>query len=449
MKQQLSLLIAFCLLASVATAQTQKKFKFTPGQKKPALFGIAFNLTDFNAPKNFGSNSNASTLPISSMSAGFSAFYWKGLTPFIDFSTRLNGIFHDYSANFNNLSGKTEIGLELEPAINIRPLKDENLWAPFLTVGVGAGIYTGRMGGYVPLGGGLQLNANSTTYFILQAQYKWSITPKVLGNNLFYSFGFAQNIGGDAPVKPTPLPAVVAAPAIKDTDGDGIPDETDACPEVKGLASFKGCPDSDGDGIPDKDDKCPEVKGLIKYFGCPIPDTDKDGINDDADQCPTLAGLARYQGCPIPDTDKDGINDEEDKCPKVAGVASNMGCPEIAAATIDKINKAAGSIFFATGSAKLLAKSNASLNTVAAILNANPDYKVDINGYTDNQGAAEKNKALSEARAKAVSDYLAKKGIDASRLAAEGLGDENPIADNKTATGRAKNRRVELKVRNY
>jgi outer membrane protein OmpA-like peptidoglycan-associated protein len=449
MKQQLSLLIAFCLLASVATAQTQKKFKFTPGQKKPALFGIAFNLTDFNAPKNFGSNSNATTIPISSMSAGFSAFYWKGLTPFIDFSTRFNGIFHDYSANFNNIAGKTEIGLELEPSINIRPLKDENLWAPFLTAGVGAGIYTGRMGGYVPLGGGLQLNANSTTYFILQAQYKWSITPKVLGNNLFYSFGFAQNIGGDEPVKPTPLPAVMAAPVVKDTDGDGVPDETDACPEVKGLASFKGCPDSDGDGIPDKDDKCPEVKGLIKYFGCPIPDTDKDGINDDADQCPTLAGLARYQGCPIPDTDKDGINDEEDKCPNVAGVASNMGCPEIAAATIEKINKAAGSIFFATGSAKLLAKSNASLNTVAAILNANPDYKVDINGYTDNQGAAEKNKALSEARAKAVSDYLAKKGIDASRLAAEGLGDENPIADNKTAAGRAKNRRVELKVRNY
>jgi hypothetical protein len=197
MKQKLTLLIAVLTLASASYAQTQKKFKFAPGQKKPALFGIAFNLTDFNAPKNFGSNSNASTLPISGMSAGFSAYYWKGLTPFLDFSTRFNGIFHDYSANFKNIAGKTEIGLELEPSINIRPLKDENLWAPFLSVGVGAGIYTGTMGGYIPLGGGLQLNASSTTYFILQAQYKWSITPKVMGNNLFYSFGFAQNIGKD------------------------------------------------------------------------------------------------------------------------------------------------------------------------------------------------------------------------------------------------------------
>ena len=197
MKQKLTLLITVALLASASFAQTQqKKFNFKPGQKKPALFGIAFTLSDFNAPSNF-KNSNAVTLPISSMSAGVSAFYWKGLTPFIDFSARLNGIFHDYSANYYGVAGKTEIGLELEPTINIRPLKDENMWSPFLTVGLAGGIYTGHLGGYVPLGGGLQLNANSTTYFFLQAQYKWSITPKVLGNNLFYSIGFAQNIGAD------------------------------------------------------------------------------------------------------------------------------------------------------------------------------------------------------------------------------------------------------------
>jgi len=196
MKQKLTLLITVTIMASAAFAQTQKKFKFAPGQKKPALFGIAFTLSDFNAPKNF-KNSNATTLPISEMSAGVSASYWKGLTPFIDFSAKLNGVFHDYSANYYGVAGKTEIGLELEPSINIRPLKDENMWSPFLTVGLGGGIYTGHMGGYIPLGGGLQLNANSTTYFFLQAQYKWSITPKVLGNNLFYSIGFAQNIGTD------------------------------------------------------------------------------------------------------------------------------------------------------------------------------------------------------------------------------------------------------------
>ncbi len=447
MKKVLILTLSVLMIVVSAGAQQKKKYGLKPGQKKPALFGIAFTLSDFNAPKNFGSNSNASTLPIKDMSAGVSVSYWKGLTPFIDFSTRLNGVFHDYSSLYQGLPGKTEMGIELEPSINIRPLKDENIWAPFLTAGVGAGIYTGKMGGYIPLGGGIQFNASNTTYLFVQGQYKWSITPNVLPNNLFYSLGFAQNIGNEE-AAPAPLPPP-PAPVVADRDNDGVPDETDACPDAKGLAAFKGCPDTDGDGLADKDDQCPSEKGLLKYKGCPVPDSDKDGINDEEDKCPQTAGLARYQGCPIPDTDQDGINDEEDKCPAVKGIAANMGCPEIAKATIERINKAAASIFFATGSAKLLSKSTAALNSVAAILQANPDYKVDINGYTDNSGNAEKNRALSEARAQAVSAFLTGKGIAADRLSAAGFGDENPVADNKTAAGRAKNRRVEMKVRNY
>ena len=196
MKQKLTLLITLSFLILAVTAQKSKKFGFAPGQKKPELFGIGFSLSDFNAPQNWGKDGgNASTLPIADMSAGVSVSYWKGLTPFIDFSAKLHGIFHDYSAIYYGTPGKTEIGLELEPTINIRPLKDENLWSPFLTAGVGVGLYTNHMGAYVPLGAGIQLNASSLTYFFLQAQYKWSLSPKVLGNNLFYSIGFAQNIG--------------------------------------------------------------------------------------------------------------------------------------------------------------------------------------------------------------------------------------------------------------
>lgn len=447
MKQKLLLLLSGLTL--MVSVYAQKKKAFIPGQKKPSLFGVAFTLTDFNAPKNFGGNSNATTLKIKDMAAGASIYYWKGLTPFIDFSTRLNGVFYDYAANFRGKNANTEIGLELEPTISIRPLKDENVWAPFLSAGIGGGIYSGSMGGYIPVGGGLQLNANNATYFILQAQYKWSITPNVLGNNLFYSLGFAQNVGNEKEPPKAALPVTPTAPVVLDKDGDGIPDETDTCPDAKGIAALKGCPDTDNDGIADKDDKCPTEKGLSKYNGCPIPDTDKDGINDDEDNCKDEAGLARYQGCPVPDTDKDGINDEEDKCKDVAGMASNMGCPEIAAAVIERINKAAASIFFATGSSKLLAKSNTALDNVITILKANPDYKVDINGYSDNQGNADKNRTLSETRAAAVQDYFVKNGIDSNRLSAAGFGDENPVADNKTAAGRAKNRRVEMKVRNY
>jgi hypothetical protein len=82
-----------------------------------------------------------------------------------------------------------------------------------------------------------------------------------------------------------------------DTDGDGIADKDDACPEVAGLASLKGCPDADGDGIADKDDKCPTCRSKDNA-GCPWPDTDKDGVYDKDDMCPTVAGPASNKGCP-------------------------------------------------------------------------------------------------------------------------------------------------------
>ena len=66
---------------------------------------------------------------------------------------------------------------------------------PFLTVGIGGGYYTDKFAGYVPAGLGLQVNFNSTTYLFVQGQYRWTLKKSVLGDHLFYSVGFAQNIG--------------------------------------------------------------------------------------------------------------------------------------------------------------------------------------------------------------------------------------------------------------
>ena len=244
---------------------------------------------------------------------------------------------------------------------------------------------------------------------------------------------------------------VAEAPKILDTDGDGINDEEDKCPTVAGIAKYNGCPipDTDGDGINDEEDKCPTVAGIAKYNGCPIPDTDGDGINDEEDKCPTVAGTAKYNGCPIPDTDGDGINDEEDKCPDRAGTRENQGCPEIKKEVIEKINVAARNIFYATGSFKLMPKSYTSLDEVVALMKEDASLKLQVDGYTDAQGDEAKNQVLSENRANAVKEYLLQKGIDAGRINTFGHGEENPIADNNTAAGRAKNRRTELKVTNY
>jgi len=456
MRQKLTIALMLTIMVSGAFAQKTKRADRYTGPKKGQLFGINVNFADFKTPELIKATTLSDALKgdswkrIAGMSYGFSFAYWKGITKTVDFSTKLNFMFHDYGAIYNNQPGETEIGVELEPTLNARLFNDNHLFNPFVTAGIGTGIYTGRLGLYAPIGVGIQCNLNSVTYLFLQSQYKVALTKKVLGDNLFYSFGVAENFGGPKvtppPPPPPPMPVVVQK---KDRDNDGIEDDKDACPDEAGSAAMKGCPDKDGDGIADKDDNCPSVAGVAKYKGCPIPDSDNDGINDEEDKCPNVPGLARYQGCPIPDTDGDGVNDEDDKCPNEPGIVANAGCPELKKEVVERINMAAKNIFFATGSAKLLAKSNASLNNVAKLLQENPTYIADISGHTDNTGTAAKNQTLSEARANAVAEYLKGKGVPESQLTATGKGQDEPIADNKTAAGRAKNRRVEMKVRNY
>ena len=438
MKQKLTMVFITLLLGAGVFAQDNKK---------PDLIAIHFNAIDIYTPVTFKNSSTSRTFTkLKDMDFGFGVSYWKGLTKTIDFSTKLNVLFHDYSEkDRQEFTDKKEIGIELEPTLNIRPYKDDALIAPFLTVGVGGGYYSGKWGAYAPAGVGIQLNLQSTSYFLLQAQYRFALTKDVLKDNLFYSLGVAQRIGSGMPkVVPPPPP-----PVILDRDNDGVPDVDDKCPDTPGLASLQGCPDKDGDGIADGDDKCPDVAGIAKYQGCPIPDTDKDGVNDEEDKCPTVAGFARYQGCPIPDGDGDGVNDEEDKCPTRSGPASNQGCPEIAKEVIERVNMAAKNVFFATGSFKLLAKSFKSLNDVAAIMKSDESLMLDIDGHTDDVGSNESNQTLSENRAGSVRQYLISKGVAESRMKSTGYGEDKPVADNKTAAGRAKNRRTEMTVRNF
>ncbi|WP_040279496.1 OmpA family protein [Psychroserpens damuponensis] len=243
------------------------------------------------------------------------------------------------------------------------------------------------------------------------------------------------------------VPGLEAFNGCPDSDNDGIEDSKDDCPNQAGLAEFNGCPDGDSDGVADKDDDCPTVAGLKALNGC--PDADSDGVADNVDECPNEKGPSANKGCPWPDTDGDGILDKDDQCPNEAGTVANNGCPEVdpTPEVIKTLNDYARTILFDTGKASIKSESNEVLAAMTAIFKEYPRADFSIDGHTDSVGSKSTNQLLSERRANSVRDYLIANGIDAARLTANGYGEDYPIANNKTRNGRKENRRVEVKLK--
>lgn len=435
MKRFLFTLVAALLLFSV---NGQNK-----NYKKQPSFGFQFSLIDFETANDLRTKSLARVVDeknwskISRMQPAITLNYQQGITNQVDFMGRLTSTFLRYPfRNPDAISVNDQFYVEADANVMVKLLPDNFFLVPYLNAGIGAVKAGSTFLAQIPLGAGLQFNISDAVFVHLNSGYRIPVTNR--GN-----YSLMHSLGISVPVRERPVEKkveVVPEPP-KDRDGDGILDSDDDCPDVKGLAKFKGCPDTDGDGIADKDDKCPTVAGVAKYNGCPVPDTDGDGIKDDTDKCPTVAGVARYEGCPVPDTDGDGVNDENDKCPTVAGPADNDGCPRVESSFLPQ------NVVFQTGSAVLLPKGRAELDKVVAYLDGKSGFDLNIEGHTDNTGTDRINNPLSARRAEAVKAYLVSKGIAAERLFTEGFGSTKPVADNATAEGRAQNRRVEIKVR--
>jgi outer membrane protein OmpA-like peptidoglycan-associated protein len=216
----------------------------------------------------------------------------------------------------------------------------------------------------------------------------------------------------------------VAVSVDGDRDGDGIADSRDVCPDLA----------EDNDGFQDDD-------------GCPDFDNDNDGIQDGKDKCPTdpedKDGYEDSDGCPDNDNDKDGVPDSRDNCPDVAGDEGNKGCPKREVLKLED-NFILDGVNFRTGSAELTEDSYTKLDEVYEQLEKYSDRRYEISGHTDNQGSDRINIKLSLDRANTVREYLINRGIDPGRLVAKGYGATRPKADNKTAAGRAINRRIEF-----
>jgi outer membrane protein OmpA-like peptidoglycan-associated protein/opacity protein-like surface antigen len=239
-----------------------------------------------------------------------------------------------------------------------------------------------------------------------------------------------------------------------DCDEDGIFGSKDKCPREKedfdGFEDEDGCPDidNDQDGILDVDDECPDdaedFDGDMDEDGCPDVDRDGDGIMDHDDACPDdpedIDGFQDADGCPDPDNDGDGVLDKHDQCPDTppGTVVDAVGCekkeekPELLAVMVN----------FDFDRDVLKPGMQARLDALLELLLEDDTITVDIGGHASEEGTDDYNQDLSLRRAVAVRDYLAEKGVDATRMTVVGYGEQDPLVPNDSEANRQANRRA-------
>src|SRR6267142_2591520 len=269
-----------------------------------------------------------------------------------------------------------------------------------------------------------------------------------------------------------------------DSDGDGVLDLNDRCPDTpKGArVNRQGCPwDTDQDGVLEGLDQCPDTPRAwpVDEVGCPL-DTDKDAVPDGMDKCPDTpkGAIVNEQGCPS-DSDGDGIPDGIDKCPDTPKGAivdpmdsPTAGCPHDTdgdrvldgldqcpdtpkGQKIDKegcprvrLDKPEPQILpnvkFVQG-IELWPGTDAWLQLLVDALTYWSDVKIEIGVYTDGKGSPAAKRQLAQRRAEVIREWLVQHGIDKTRITVKGYGPTNFIADNDSEEGREKNNRVEVR----
>jgi OOP family OmpA-OmpF porin len=257
---------------------------------------------------------------------------------------------------------------------------------------------------FIQLGGGLKYLISSGVSTKLEVKALQIVGgDKVEKNEMIALLGLAFPFGTFSEPKPD----------IEDSDGDGVMDQLDKCPNTpKGTKV-------DGSGCP-----LPEMvnKTIVKQVIEPVP------MSFDNEECPVKTDL--------PDRDRDGVEDSIDQCPNTPcdfSVDKN-GCPL----------KAILRIHFDTAKWSIKPESLPKVKKFAEFLLKNKGSLVTIEGHTDSRGSDNYNMVLSKKRAESVRSKLIELGVSAARITAVGKGEKEPIATNKTKEGMAKNRRIEV-----
>lgn len=359
---------------------------------------------------------------------------------------------------FFTKGGNTNV---LRGAFNgVYTFEQNGMFTPFAKLGAGLESFSDQTsanqnGFFGDIGAGAKVAMTENLALKLEAIYMAKVAHQNAGNadsnlltlvGLTYSFGAtAQKTIVEKEVAVVKEEALVVAPVVveSDDDNDGVVNSKDECANTPAgtAVNAQGCPkDSDGDGVIDSLDQCVNTPSgtEVNEQGCP-KDSDQDGVTDALDKCPnTLAGTkVDAQGCKE-DMDSDGVLNADDICSNTpAGTAVNSdGCPR--SITLN--------VHFENNSYQVKEDSFANLDKYAEFLKTYTNYSAKIIGYTDSRGSASYNKKLSQKRANEVKKLLIQRGVNPSQLSSEGMGEANPIADNATKEGRAKNRRIEAEL---
>ena len=385
--------------------------------------------------------------------------------------------------NSNLVTGGLGVSFRVLPALDLTA-------ETYTTYQVGAAASDAKQKLSAEVIGGIKLFVDKNSYFMLGAGA--GVVPgfESAGQRITLGFIFEPSIGDsdgdgikddedDCPNEPEDFdgfqdtksdspPGKYGCPD-PDNDNDGILDDDDKCPndpeDRDGYQDEDGCPeandgDRDGDGILDSHDKCPDEPedkdGFEDTDGCPDPDNDKDGIPDVKDRCPLEPedkdGFEDDDGCPDPDNDKDGIFDVVDKCPNEPetfnGVDDEDGCPDQGKVVIQENNiLILDKILFKTGSAEILKASLPIVDAVATTLTHHTEFTlIEVGGHADERGQEAMNLRLTQDRVNSVVEALVKRGVNRQSLRATGYGSYCPLDQDHNAAAWEKNRRVEFKI---
>ncbi len=428
-----SLLLSALLIGSLSFA-SQYDYEFTPL--------IGYNITEGNIDIDnhavFGAEiqfNNLGTTLAPELSVLYSNADYSPSNDSTDiFRIALNGVY-EYD-KFDSITPLAKIGFGYE---TLDKHAYETYDSMFADIGVGA---------KVPFTDAIALKLEA----VYMLKHNNSRNDSNLALLAGINFAFGQSTQKSSPVEEEPKAEEVEEEVVvvvieKDDDNDGIINADDKCPNTPQATRVddNGCAlDSDRDGIADSRDKCPNTPEdtVVDAQGCKlILDDDKDGVLNNTDKCPNtpLGTQVDPQGCPLNlDLDNDGVLNAQDKCPNTPD-----GYSVDADGCVQTLNL---QINFENASYNVDAQSQKNIEKFAKFLKDSPAYNVEIIGYTDSIGRESSNKKLSQKRADAVRKLLIADGVEAGRITAIGLGEINPIASNKTAAGRAQNRRIEAKL---